>query len=136
MWSEIFSDITAGYPKKNKKIATGWSEKQTPDTPPTNFSNGIALTQKAHGRWKCPLQPERNPTLPGASIREFSVFCLQQSAWADFLRLQQQIAQQGSQQDEEEKEMYHCMVCGEQHESIVWMEKHMQSHKTVSSTFG
>ncbi len=36
--------ITAGYPRKKWKIAAGWSENLTPDTPPPNFSNGIALT--------------------------------------------------------------------------------------------
>ncbi len=45
-WSEIFSDITAGYPKKNKKNAAWWSEKPKSDTP-TNFSNGIAFTMLA-----------------------------------------------------------------------------------------
>ncbi len=36
--------ITAGYPRKKGKVAAGWSKKLTPDTPPTNFSNGIALS--------------------------------------------------------------------------------------------
>ncbi len=43
-WSELFSDITAGYPPDKGKIAAGWSEKSSADTPPSNFLNGIALS--------------------------------------------------------------------------------------------